>query len=929
MKGLVIRKLTKRIEGRVLFDSVSLAFEARGLYAVVGESGSGKSTLLDLIAGLDVAYSGEIVTFGERLKEKSEDERSSFRLAHIGFIRQSYDLLELESVLFNVLFPLKGFAIDKKTAQRKALDLLNSLGLVDKAYQKANTLSGGEKQRVALARALITDPQLLLADEPTGALDKANAQILCQALQAAAATRLVLLVSHDKVLVEACAEKILTLSEGKILSSDNESVREWPAPSPSIRPRKEKLPHINFGSWVCHALHLLSAKKGRTVLSAFVVFFSLVALGTSLYVSRDLKNEIDSAFSALTGEGTIVVERSSQDAPIFSNVYAAGENAVIEAAATHPALVRGYGASYLASFESYFPDANEGDIEVKGQNVAIPNLNLRTVDDFLWLEDFPSKPFYPERPEVLEMDQVVLGLPYPSLVSLCLSLQILRTYGSLGQYLSVLPLNLIFRVENQDWAYSDEQLLSVVAVTEDPVPTLYHSDRLWNHYLLEEKMRLPSIDSEDRPYPWILQKVFYLVPAVSSQSFIEKARLDESLNPYVFERPSYDYERTHCEKGKVSSLNRLYVYLADKHSLEPSFIAELKNDGAFSSYSVYGAGSYLVLPEALASGFAHPFFVSDDLGSLEEATDAIDSVSAEESLQEPALPPNVKSGSYLHPRTQGLTFSSDFRDLEEGREPVGLEEIGLSRHLYEALGRPSKIFCSGMVGSETIGERLERDYRTAELKVVGIVGGDYDQLYGVPYWAVDFWRSILGMSSFLAEPNSATFFLADPSSSAATLSRLGARYPKYRFVDPSAQVTASSASIIAYVDIALGFASAVALAISAFLLVAVALLSSLENQREGRLLYLLGVKRDDISEGYGTSLLILIGYCGSLSVLTLVFLEIAIDKAIQENFQVAFPFVLDWVPLLFVALAAFLGFATSFGFTKRWIMKRDFSSEGR
>jgi hypothetical protein len=363
--------------------------------------------------------------------------------------------------------------------------------------------------------------------------------------------------------------------------------------------------------------------------------------------------------------------------------------------------------------------------------------------------------------------------------------------------------------------------------------------------------------------------------------------------------------------------------------LEPSFLATLKDDEAFSSYAVYGAGSYLVIPEALASGFANPFFLSDDRASLEEATASIDSVSVAESLQEATLPSNVKRGSYLHPRTEGLTFSSDFRGLKEGRPPVGLEEIGLSRALYEALGRPSTVFCSGMVDSETIGGRLERDYRTAELKVVGIVESDYDILYGVPYWAVDFWRSILGMSSFLTEPNSAVFFLKDPEASSATLSRLGAKYPRYRFVDPSAQIAASSESLITYANLALGFASAVTLIISGLLLVAVALLSSLENKREARMLYFLGVKREDISEGYGASLLILLSYCGVLSVWTLVFLEIAIDKAIKENFQAALPFVLDGVPLIFVAVAAFLGFALSFGFTRRWIMNRDFSSEGR
>ena len=198
------------------------------------------------------------------------------------------------------------------------------------------------------------------------------------------------------------------------------------------------------------------------------------------------------------------MEKADKGEATFGKIISESEEGVKTIKAKYPTLVEDYGLSYLAPFESYFPDSNEGVVECDYGESVIPSLNIRTANDFLWLDDYENLTFYPECPPLLENEQIVLGLPYASLVSICLNLHLLRNYEALGQYLSVKPLTLLLKMANHNWNYSDEQLLSIVAVTPNDVPTIYHYDHRWSRYLLEEKMRFPSSDEPDATFPWIM-----------------------------------------------------------------------------------------------------------------------------------------------------------------------------------------------------------------------------------------------------------------------------------------------------------------------------------------------------------------------------------------------------------------------------------------
>ncbi len=214
------RELTKRYrQGEATItalDGFSYDFPP-GATAVVGPSGSGKTTLLNLLAGFDRPSAGSVELAGVRIDELDEDDRAGVRLQHAGFVFQSWNLLPTLSALENVAFPLLLAGVPRGERERRALGLLERVGLAGRANHRPNQLSGGEQQRVAIARALALEPAVLFADEPTGNLDSAAGRmVLDLLLEHAVGERRLVLVTHD-LQVASRAERILHLRDGRLI----------------------------------------------------------------------------------------------------------------------------------------------------------------------------------------------------------------------------------------------------------------------------------------------------------------------------------------------------------------------------------------------------------------------------------------------------------------------------------------------------------------------------------------------------------------------------------------------------------------------------------------------------------------------------------------------------------------------------------------
>lgn len=279
-------------------DEVSLNLRDNEFVAILGPSGSGKTTLLNIIGGLDKYDSGDLIINGISTKDYKDKQWDTYRNHTIGFIFQSYNLIPHQTILSNVELALTIAGISKKEKTKLALDALEKVGLKEQAHKKPNQLSGGQMQRVAIARALVNNPSIVLADEPTGALDTKTSIQVMDLLKEVAKDRLVVMVTHNPELAKEYANRIVNLKDGVIVNDSNpykgyESRHE--SGHESGRESGSNLPpaHMSFLTALSLSFNNLLSKKGRTILTAFAGSIGIIGISLILALSTGFQNYID------------------------------------------------------------------------------------------------------------------------------------------------------------------------------------------------------------------------------------------------------------------------------------------------------------------------------------------------------------------------------------------------------------------------------------------------------------------------------------------------------------------------------------------------------------------------------------------------------------------------------------------------------------
>lgn len=276
-------------------DDVSLNLRDNEFVAILGPSGSGKTTLLNIIGGLDKYDSGDLIINGISTKDYKDKQWDTYRNHTIGFIFQSYNLIPHQTILSNVELALTIAGISKKEKTKLALDALDKVGLKEQAHKKPNQLSGGQMQRVAIARALVNNPSIVLADEPTGALDTKTSIQVMDLLKEVAKDRLVVMVTHNPELAKEYANRIVNLKDGVIIDDTNpykglESGTNIMGSNPG-----SNLPpaHMSFLTALSLSFNNLLSKKGRTILTAFAGSIGIIGISLILALSTGFQNYID------------------------------------------------------------------------------------------------------------------------------------------------------------------------------------------------------------------------------------------------------------------------------------------------------------------------------------------------------------------------------------------------------------------------------------------------------------------------------------------------------------------------------------------------------------------------------------------------------------------------------------------------------------
>lgn len=385
VKSYTVGELTQ-----VALKGISLNFRENEFVSILGQSGSGKTTMLNIIGGLDRYDSGDLVINGVSTKKYRDADWDAYRNTSIGFVFQSYNLIPHQNVLSNVEMALTLSGVSRKERRKRAVEVLNKVGLQDHIHKKPNQLSGGQMQRVAIARALINNPDILLADEPTGALDTETSIQIMNLLKQIAEEKLVIMVTHNPELAEAYSTRIVNLKDGQITSDTN----PFDAPEGSVEEKLTKnQKRVSMSFWTSLGLSFanLRTKIGRTILTSFAGSIGIIGIalilalstGINQYITRVQKETMTSypiTISSQTIDATSIMQLRGQMMGLSSQKETKEEDGKVHAdyqsLKQSDAVANNLIQNNLAEFKKYLDNPASEIHQYVGENGIIYSYNV-------------------------------------------------------------------------------------------------------------------------------------------------------------------------------------------------------------------------------------------------------------------------------------------------------------------------------------------------------------------------------------------------------------------------------------------------------------------------------------------------------------------------------------------------------------------------
>ena len=386
---LEIKKITKiyQTEGfkQTALNKVSVNFRKSEFAAILGPSGSGKTTFLNIIGGLDKYTSGDLIINNVSTKNYSDRQWDSYRNHRVGFVFQSYNLINHQTILKNVELALTLSGISKDQRKERAINALKDVGLEKHMNKKPNQLSGGQMQRVAIARALVNNPEIILADEPTGALDSETSVQIMKILKDISKEKLVIMVTHNPDLAKEYASRIINIKDGEITSDSNpfdgkDNLKE-------DETNKTSKTKMSFLTALSLSFNNLMTKKGRTILVSVAGSIGIIGIALILAVSTGFQNYVDSIQEeTLTSYPLTIMQESSDITSVLLSMRTGEKKDIkegsVEEAQYITSMLSNISANDLKSFKKYLNDNYKevkSDLSSVSYNYSI-NPNIYTID---------------------------------------------------------------------------------------------------------------------------------------------------------------------------------------------------------------------------------------------------------------------------------------------------------------------------------------------------------------------------------------------------------------------------------------------------------------------------------------------------------------------------------------------------------------------
>lgn len=327
---------------------VSLTFRNSEFVSILGQSGCGKTTFLNIIGGLDHYTSGDLIINGKSTRNYKDKDWDTYRNHKIGFVFQSYNLITHQSVLSNVELALTLSGVGKEERKKRAIEALTKVGLKDQIYKKPTQLSGGQMQRVAIARAIVNNPDIILADEPTGALDSSTSIQIMEILKEISKDKLVIMVTHNPELAQKYSSRIIRLSDGEVISDSN-PYNEFEELNNS---QIDKKTSMSFKTALSLSLNNLMTKKARTILVSFAGSIGIIGIALILSLSNGVQSYIDSVESDTMTAYPIQIQSTTMDMTSMMEAMAGKEESSNEKREDNQVYTRSFVNDVLESIAS-------------------------------------------------------------------------------------------------------------------------------------------------------------------------------------------------------------------------------------------------------------------------------------------------------------------------------------------------------------------------------------------------------------------------------------------------------------------------------------------------------------------------------------------------------------------------------------------------
>ena len=547
VKSYTVGELTQ-----VALKGISLNFRENEFVSILGQSGSGKTTMLNIIGGLDRYDSGDLVINGVSTKKYRDADWDAYRNTSIGFVFQSYNLIPHQNVLSNVEMALTLSGVSRKERRKRAVEVLNKVGLQDHIHKKPNQLSGGQMQRVAIARALINNPDILLADEPTGALDTETSIQIMNLLKQISEEKLVIMVTHNPELAEVYSTRIVNLKDGQITSDTN----PFDVPEGSVEEKLTKnQKRVSMSFWTSLGLSFanLRTKIGRTILTSFAGSIGIIGIalilalstGMNQYITRVQKETMTSypiTISSQTIDATSIMQLRTQMMGLSSSKETQVEDRKVHAdyqsLKQSDAVTNNLIQNNLAEFKKYLDDPTSEIHKYVGENgiiysynisfgVYAKNPNQQLINTNIELDGGNGNS---NRPRMFNF--VNMGVNNESAKNFSEMVA-----GTNGQPISSVVTDSYDMVAGS-WPTSYNEVVMVLNENNSiPVQSMYQLGFITKEQYTSAKNQLANKqDGEDftLSYEDMLQKTFYLVP--SSENYVK----NENGSYSQIKNPEYD-----------------------------------------------------------------------------------------------------------------------------------------------------------------------------------------------------------------------------------------------------------------------------------------------------------------------------------------------------------------------------------------------------